>query len=331
MTEIKTYYSRASFVESTHRVKILVRKANGETLFSSHNEDDYIYPRSAIKIFQAIPFANSRAIEKYNLSEKMIALACSSHRGEDYHVKEIKEWLNKIKISEKNLKCGKHYPLNEIAKEKLLRLKKKISQVHNNCSGKHLAMLTTCLENNYRLDSYLDFKHPHQKKIRYIFEKFSNTKIKRNNYGIDGCSAPQYSLKMIDVSEMLSNLTKSYNQQFDFNYEINLLINCITKYPKYIGGTDSLDTRVMSISGKKIFCKGGAEGVFLFSHLEKGIHGVIKVEDGNERAIPPIIYKLFKKYKIMNLKELKNLNRFYNFKLVNHAKIKVGSIKTNLK
>ena len=70
---------------------------------------------------------------------------------------------------------------------------------------------------------------------------------------------------MIDVSEMLSNLTKSYNQQFDFNYEINLLINCITKYPKYIGGTDSLDTRVMSISGKKIFCKGGAEGVFLFS------------------------------------------------------------------
>ena len=44
----------------------------------------------------------------------------------------------------------------------------------------------------------------------------------------------------------------------------------------------------MKISNKRIFCKGGAEGVFLFVDLQKEIAGVIKVVDGNERAIPPV-------------------------------------------
>ena len=84
-------------------------------------------------------------------------------------------------------------------------------------------------------------------------------------------------------------------------------IKSILSNPKYIGGTDSLDTRIMSIS-KNIFCKGGAEGVFLFVDLVKELVGVIKIVDGNERAIPSIIYSLFKKLKIMNLKELRKFN-----------------------
>jgi len=84
----------------------------------------------------------------------------------------------------------------------------------------------------------------------------------------------------------------------------------------------------MSISKKNIFCKGGAEGVLLFAELNKGIAGVIKVADGNERAIPPIVYNIFKKFKIMNNKELKKFEKFYNFQLINHAKIVVGSIKS---
>ena len=83
----------------------------------------------------------------------------------------------------------------------------------------------------------------------------------------------------------------------------------------------------MNIS-KSIFCKGGAEGVFLFIDLKKEICGVIKVADGNERAIPSLIYYLFKKYKIMNQKQLKALNELYKFKLLNHAVIEIGSIET---
>ena len=169
-----------------------------------------------------------------------------------------------------------------------------------------------------------------KKKIRKIFNKFSNTKIINKNFGIDGCSAPQYALKIRDLSKMLNNLLEGYNNNFDYNQEIKILINSIISNPNYIGGTDSLDSKIMSISNKKIFCKGGAEGVFLFVSLSKKITGVIKVVDGNERAIPSVMFNLSKKFGLLTNKELNILERFYTFKLTNHAKIEVGKIISKL-
>ena len=81
----------------------------------------------------------------------------------------------------------------------------------------------------------------------------------------------------------------------------------------------------MKITKKNIFCKGGAEGVFLFIDLKKNLSGVLKVVDGNERAIPQIIHKLFQKFKIMNKSEFREFEKIYKFELFNHAKILVGS------
>tara|TARA_B100000575_G_C22972360_1_gene561280 strand:- start:386 stop:943 length:558 start_codon:yes stop_codon:yes gene_type:complete len=184
--------------------------------------------------------------------------------------------------------------------------------------------------NNHSLKNYLAFNHPHQVAIREVFEKFTNKKINKNNFGIDGCSAPQYSFKIIDIVKMLANLVKSYNGNFDYNHETKLLIESIITNPNFIGGSDSLDSKIMTISNKKIFCKGGAEGVFIFAELKKGIVGVIKVTDGNERAIPSVIYNLFKKYNLMNTLELKRFRKFYNFTITNHANIKIGSIETKI-
>ena len=86
---IKTNFKRANIVESYHKIKLLIEDLNGKTLISSGNENDFIYPRSSIKIFQAIPFVYSNAINKFKLNSKIIALSCSSHRGESYHLKEL--------------------------------------------------------------------------------------------------------------------------------------------------------------------------------------------------------------------------------------------------
>ena len=328
---ISTYFTRSNIVESIHNIKSCVTDLNGNILLKSGNLNDVIYPRSAIKIFQAIPFIKSNSVKDYKLNSKIIALACSSHRAENYHIKELNNWINKIGINKNKLKCGIHNPLNEKASKKLLRLNKKANQLHNNCAGKHLAMISTCINKKYNTSNYLEFSHPHQKEIRKIFAKFTGFGIKKKNFGIDGCSAPQYSFKIKDISKMLINLCKSYNYNFDYSTEVRSLINAITANPSYIGGTDSLDSRIMSISKKKnFFCKGGAEGVFLFIELNKGICGVIKVIDGNERAIPSIVFNIFKKFKLMNLDELRIFKQFYDFRIVNHANIKVGSIKTKL-
>jgi L-asparaginase II len=319
---------RGNFTESIHNIKCYLGSVNDETLYSTEDDNDIIYPRSAIKIFQGIPFATSKAIDLFNLNKKQVALSCSSHCGEKFHIKELKNWLEKTKLKPSDLKCGIHNPIDEKSSEEIFRANLKSFQVHNNCAGKHLAMLSSCLVNNYPIENYLDFDHPHQNNIRNIFNKFTENKIIKNNYGIDGCSAPQYAFKIKNLVTALKNLFNSYDGNFEYSENVKFIINSILDNPLFIGGTKNLDSNLIKISNKKIFCKGGAEGVFLFLHLKKGIFGVLKVIDGNERVLPSALYALFKKLKILTKEELEAFNSWNDFNLYNHAKVKVGDIRT---
>ena len=209
MSEIKTFFTRNKNVESIHSAKCLIINSLNEIIFSTNNESDIIFPRSAIKIFQAIPFAKSGAIEKFKLNQKQIALSCSSHVGENFHLKELLIWFKKLRLPIKSLKCGIHNPLDTKSSNKLLLSGIKPTQIHNNCCGKHLAMLSACIANNYNIKSYLDFNHPHQKEIRKSIEYFSEKKIKKNNFAVDGCSAPQYGLEIKHLAKAMINLRKS--------------------------------------------------------------------------------------------------------------------------
>ena len=191
-------------------------------------------------------------------------------------------------------------------------------------------MISSSIQNNYNIDSYLNFNHPQQRNIREIFEMFSGSKINKKNFGVDGCSAPQYSFKLKNISKLVNNLIKSYKNNFYKSYETKTLINAVLENPDYIGGIDSFDSKVIKISNRRIFCKGGAEGVFLFADLKSDISGIVKIIDGNERAIPYLIFSIFKKLQLLNKEELTELKKIYSFKLLNHAKIKIGSIKTSI-
>ena len=87
----KTFVQRGKLVESVHAAKCLVKNSNFKTILSSGHCKDLIYPRSSIKIFQALPFINSGAPEKYSLNEKNIAISCSSHCGEPNHLNVLKD------------------------------------------------------------------------------------------------------------------------------------------------------------------------------------------------------------------------------------------------
>ena len=331
MSKIHVDFVRGKKVESTHQVKALVTTVDGKVLLSTNNDNEYFFPRSSIKIFQAIPFAMSNAIKNYKLNNKHIALACASHKGEKFHIKELKKWISKINLKTKNLQCGIHAPLDKNASEKIIYSRKKFNELHNNCAGKHLGMLTSCLVNNQSITNYLDYNHVHQKNIRKIFNKFTESKLSKKNFSLDGCSAPQYSFKIKSISKALNNLIKSYKNNYDYSDQVRTLVNSILKNPEFIGGTVSFDTKVIKASKGRIFCKSGAEGVFLFVDFQNEISGVIKITDGNERAIPIAILNIFKKFKVMSKVELKNLEKKEKFELKNHAGRNIGCISLTMK
>jgi L-asparaginase II len=330
MTKIITYVTRGKIIESIHSSKCLVKDYNYKTIFSTNHNNDLIYPRSAIKIFQAIPFINSKAHNKFNLTKKHIAISCSSHYGEAEQLAVLNEWIKKIKITKKTLRCGVHNPLNLDASNKLLLSGNKPHQLHNNCAGKHLGMISGCIMYGMDIKKYVNLNHPYQKLIRESLEYFTQCKITNKQKGVDGCSAPQYSFPLKNLSISMINLIKNFKEVKDYSKPIKLLLNSIKKYPNLTGSKIKYDSQLMHITKGKIFSKWGAEGVLLFAHKEKKIGGVIKVKDGNERALPSVANAIFKKLSLLSVKEMKELSTWNNQPLLNHAGIKIGKIFTKI-
>jgi len=331
MSKIITYINRGNIIESTHESKCIIKDYNYKTIFSTNNDKDLVYPRSAIKIFQAIPFIKSKAFKKYKLTKKQIAISCSSHCGEKEHIKILTDWVKKIKINKKLLKCGIHNPLNSKSSDKLLLSGMKPHELHNNCAGKHLGMISGCMSNGLNLNNYVKMDHPYQKLIRESLEYFTEVKINKIQKGIDGCSAPQYAFPLASLGIAMINLLKNLKEKKYFTKEVFLLLHSIAKYPHLTGSKSIYPSQLMSATKGKIFSKGGAEGVLLFADKVNKIGGIIKVKDGNERALPSVANEIFRKLKILNKKELDILSKWSNQKLVNHAKIKVGEIYTCIK
>lgn len=331
MTKIHTYVTRGKIIESIHESKCIIMDYDLNIIFSTNNDKDLVYPRSAIKIFQAVPFIKSNALKKYNLSEKQIAISCASHCGETEHLKVLEDWIKKIDINKNILRCGIHNPLNSKSANKLLLSGNKPNQLHNNCAGKHLGMISGCLANKMDVKNYLELNHPYQKIIRKSLEYFTKTKIKNIQKGVDGCSAPQYAFPLKNLSLSMINLIKNLYEKNSHTNEIGKLLTAIAKYPHLTGSRSIYPSQLMLATKGKVFSKGGAEGVLLFAHKEKRIGGVIKVKDGNERALPSAANEIFKKIKILEKSELKKLSHWSNEKIMNHAKIKVGEIYTKIK
>ena len=126
------------------------------------------------------------------------------------------------------------------------------------------------------------------------------------------------------------NLINKKNTKNHYSKAICQLLNAIAKYPLLISGKKRFDSEVIKHTRGRIYCKGGAEGVLLFADISKNIGGVIKIEDGNERAVPPLAMKIFSKLKLLSSNEKRNLIKWTEQILYNHAKKVVGKISAKI-
>jgi L-asparaginase II len=142
MDPVLVEVTRGALVESAHRGAAIVVDAKGGVVFAAGDVDWAVYPRSAVKALLALPMVETGAAARLGLNDAEIALACSSHSGEEDHVATATSMLAKAGRDVGCLECGVHWPSYDGATRALAAAGKTPSALHNNCSGKHTAATT---------------------------------------------------------------------------------------------------------------------------------------------------------------------------------------------
>lgn len=311
--EILARVIRGETVESIHRGHLIILDGDGREIARLGNPETVTFIRSSAKPLQAIPFITSGAAERFGFLENEIALACASHSGEKIHTGIAEKMLRKINLTEADLKCGAHLPFNEQRAGEMIRAGDTPTQLHNNCSGKHSAMLALAKHLGAPLETYDLLEHPVQQAILEAVSEFTETPTGEIAIGIDGCAAPNFALT---VSGMAKSFAKLVFPPASFNDELReacrRIVTAMMNYPELIGGTERLDTILMQAARGRFISKIGADGVWLCGVLpspkwKKGLGITLKIEDGDDnRARAAISVEVLRQLGIFEKETLKD-------------------------
>jgi L-asparaginase II len=285
---------RGTTVESAHRGHLVIIDGDGNTVSAIGDPKAVTFFRSAAKPFQAIPCITSGAADEFHFSEEEIALACASHSGESRHVRIAGLMLERIGLTEAHLHCGSHLPFYEKEAERMLRAGEYAIQLHNNCSGKHAAMLAFAKHIEADVNTYELLENPVQQKILETISQFSEVPANKIGIAIDGCVAPNFALPLHAMATAFKNLMRP--ERFDQKTQsaASRIVSAFVKFPELIGGSERLDTMLMQAAGGKIISKVGADGVWLCGVLPSeryptGLAIALKIEDGDDRRARPVV------------------------------------------
>jgi L-asparaginase II len=278
---------RGEALESFHRGAIAVVDADGAELASLGDVDRPIFPRSAVKLLQALPLVESGAAERLGLSDDELALACASHNGEPVHVQTAMGMLAKAGLDVSALECGAHWPSLDSAARALASQGQEPSALHNNCSGKHSGFLCLACSLSGGGDlrqfakGYVQPDHPVMREVTAALQAVTGFDPRNAPRGTDGCSIPTFGIPLRRLALAFARVGSGVGLRQGHALAAQRLRGAIAAAPFMVAGSARFDTRVMEHVGQRVCCKVGAEGVFCAALPERGLGVAIKIDDGN--------------------------------------------------
>lgn len=273
---------RGGVVESRHRGAVSVVDAFGNTRLSAGDTARPVFPRSAVKAIQALPFVESGAAD--GLPEAALALACASHGGEPMHVALAARMLESAGLDERALGCGAHWPLYAPAAQALAASGQKPSQLHNNCSGKHAGFLCLACAQGWPIEGYVGADHPVQDAVRGALEDLTGERLTPEKGAVDGCAMPTFAIPLHSLAWAFARFGTSEGFGPERTRAAARLRKACAGHPELVAGTGRFGTGVMRLLGEEAFVKSGAEGVFCGALPRYGLGFAVKADDGGSRA-----------------------------------------------
>lgn len=287
MNAIEVRLLRNEAEESRHRVHGVLVETEPDAVRPLGDPGLATFWRSSMKPFQALPLVEDGLFERLGLGSTEIAIACASHHGTPEHLAAVGRILAACGLGEEHLACGGQRPLDEAAARSLDERGTLPGRIHNNCSGKHAAMLARCRDRGWDLESYHELVHPLQQEIRDALSRWIDGPPAELEWGVDGCGLPTPRLSIEEMARAYARLTASKAPG------PRAVVAAMTEHPSLVSGSSGFSYALMRAAGGRILAKAGAEGVFCLGEIGSGRGAAFKVRDGAMRAIgPAVLYAL---------------------------------------
>jgi L-asparaginase II len=266
---------RSGFVEGHHYGSIVALGADGRIEWAVGDVDSHVLPRSCNKPVQALAMVRLGL----DLPPDLLALACASHSGEPFHLEGVRRILAGAGLDESALQTPPDYPLDDEAREAAIRDGAGRTPLQMNCSGKHAAMLATCVINGWDTATYLSPDHPLQQGIRATFEELTGEPSAV--VAVDGCGAPLLSASLVGLATAFRRVATGYDAAAD------RIADAIRRHPENVSGTKR-DERELLTAIPGSIGKAGAESCYAVA-LSDGRAFALKTDDGAARVRPVLM------------------------------------------
>ena len=267
---------RSGFVEGVHHGSMVAVDPDGSITWSVGTVDEPIFPRSSNKPLQAVGMVRAGL----PLRGRLLALTCASHSGEPMHLDGVREILAGAGLDESALQTPPDRPLDELERAEWIRTGAAPTPVAMNCSGKHAAMLATCVANGWDTGGYRDASHPLQRHLAAVFSELTGEPVTAT--GLDGCGAPLFAASLVGLARAFSRLVQAAPGSAEREGA-----EAISGFPEYVSGTRRDEAALLRAYPGAIG-KGGAEAVYAVA-MPEGSAVALKIADGANRARPVVM------------------------------------------
>jgi L-asparaginase II len=324
--------TRGGRVESYHWAALVVSDADGRILAAVGDQQATVFSRSAAKPFQACTLVRSGAAEAFSVNDRELAVACSSHGGEPFHLQAVESLLRKGGFSSDDLRCGLHEPWHPPVARELMQAERPPTTLHNNCSGKHAAMLALARHLGGDPREYLDPEGPAQKAILGCLAEHTGLAEHEIHRALDGCSAPTFALPLASLARGYARLARCLVEP-GFHPALAAVARAMAKHPDLVAGTGRLETALMKARPGALIAKVGVEGIYAVAGIgpDGPVGLALKVADGDaERARGPLAIEALVRIGVLDRDAASGLLKAFPRVLRTLAGQEVGTVQVNL-
>lgn len=322
--------TRQAHVERIHWGSVAVVDAAGGLLAHAGDPHAWVFSRSTLKPFQALPFVRDGGPDHFGFTDAELALSCASHGGEAVHVDTVTAMLAKIGMAESDLRCGVHMP-DFYGENNLPPLGSRFDQRHHNCSGKHAGFLGYCCMHGYARGSYLERDHELQQEIARDVARISGIAGSDLWFGIDGCSAPNLGMPLSRLAMMWGKFaTAQSGAGASTDAALARIFSAMAAHPRMVSGTGRCDLALAEASNGDWVAKVGADGVHTVGIRSRGIGVAVKMADGDFSAVYATTIAVLKQLGLPLATEGTPLAKWADPVLRNVRDIAVGQLKATV-